>query len=385
MIDILVISTSSFTSINREVYVRLYKKGWKVELVVPRSQSFPGGIRQAELQREYDPPIHFLNLKGKIQRFQYFEGIKSLLNKLKPKFIYLDNDPGSYMAYVPGKWAKSNNAQLICQTNENQSYFLSEVKKRQGIKGLPTGILKKLILSYNRKYVSHIFSINRDGEKIFREMGFQSVQMIPLGFDDDLFKPDKIVREQYRNKLNLNAITFAFFGRMIHGKGLHILLEALSSLKMFSWNLMLDDFAAYKGPYYSYIKDMIQSLDLSERVVYIHSSHSEMPAYMNAADVVILPSITTPTFKEQYGRVIPEAMACQKLVVTSNSGALPEVVADSGIVIEENNILLLAQTLKSILTEPEKYSLLPDKALKRAINHLSVGKQAEVIDGYLKK
>ncbi len=49
-------------------------------------------------------------------------------------------------------------------------------------------------------------------------------------------------------------------------------------------------------------------------------------ALMNAADIVVMPSISTPTWIEQFGVVSIEAMACGTPIVTSDSGAFREIV-----------------------------------------------------------
>jgi glycosyltransferase involved in cell wall biosynthesis len=84
-------------------------------------------------------------------------------------------------------------------------------------------------------------------------------------------------------------------------------------------------------------------------VIFFEADHREIADYMNAADIVAVPSITTPSFKEQYGRVAPEAMACGCLVIASNSGTLPELVKGAGWVFGEGNVSELAVLLKEAL------------------------------------
>jgi glycosyltransferase involved in cell wall biosynthesis len=96
--------------------------------------------------------------------------------------------------------------------------------------------------------------------------------------------------------------------------------------------------------------------------------YSEIHKIYQKADVFFLPSITTPTWEEQYGMALVEAMACGLPVVTTNSGAIPEVVGDAGITVEEGNVDKMVKTVRSILTSPDmpkKYSALShDRATK---------------------
>jgi glycosyltransferase involved in cell wall biosynthesis len=48
--------------------------------------------------------------------------------------------------------------------------------------------------------------------------------------------------------------------------------------------------------------------------------------------VFVLPSHTTPVWKEQFGVVLIEAMFSHAAVVGSSSGAIPEVVGDAGVI-----------------------------------------------------
>ena len=65
-------------------------------------------------------------------------------------------------------------------------------------------------------------------------------------------------------------------------------------------------------------------------------------------DVLVLPSRTTPTWKEQLGRVLIEAMASGVPVVGSNSGAIPEVIGDAGLIFPEGDQDALAERLVTL-------------------------------------
>ena len=52
----------------------------------------------------------------------------------------------------------------------------------------------------------------------------------------------------------------------------------------------------------------------------------ELVDYYNCLDAYILPTYTTSNIKEQYGRVLVEAMACRIPVIGSTCGAIPDVL-----------------------------------------------------------
>jgi glycosyltransferase involved in cell wall biosynthesis len=47
-------------------------------------------------------------------------------------------------------------------------------------------------------------------------------------------------------------------------------------------------------------------------------------------DVLVVPSKTVPSWKEQFGRVVVEALACGVPVIASDSGELPNLVNETG-------------------------------------------------------
>jgi len=79
-----------------------------------------------------------------------------------------------------------------------------------------------------------------------------------------------------------------------------------------------------------------------------------MPAYLNALDVLVLPSRTTPRWKEQFGRVIVEALACGVPVVGSDSGHIPRLINDigGGVIFPEGDIEALAESIDELLSNP---------------------------------
>lgn len=72
----------------------------------------------------------------------------------------------------------------------------------------------------------------------------------------------------------------------------------------------------------------------------------------------MLPSLTTPRWKEQFGHVLIEAMACGVPVIGSSSGAIPEVIGDAGLVVPEGIPGALAEAINLLrISEIQRMSL----------------------------
>lgn len=384
--DIIVISTACHTAINRNIYKEFIKEGITLRIVIPKKLNFKLGSIQSEPPAKDDPPIEYLDLRGNNQRYSSFKGIIKLLNLHKPKLVILDNDPISLTALQVGLWSKFCNSKLFCISCENIPFGLISSFKRRGIKGLLYAIFKKILLRISQKIVHGVFTINNEGTEIFKKEKFINVKKIPLGFDPKYFQINQAQRDAVRSKLNLNGFVIGFFGRITYEKGIHILIDALNKMKDSKWTLLMDEFDIYKNEFQENIKKLIVSSDLLERVVSINPKHIEMAWYINSVDVVVMPSVSTPNWIEQYGRIAAESMACGKLVVASNSGSLPMLLNNRGIIFEENNSNQLAEILNELIDSPNYFkNYNRNEVSDYAFKELSIKKQMIEMISFLKK
>jgi glycosyltransferase involved in cell wall biosynthesis len=165
-----------------------------------------------------------------------------------------------------------------------------------------------------------------------------------------------------------------------------ILLQALARIGDLRWQFLMDRFFLYQSAYHLQIQRQIETLGLTDRVVHFDATHGEMPDYMNAADIVVMPSISTPKFKEQYRRVIPEAMACGKVVVGSSSGAIPKLIGDCGFIFPASDVRKLADLLRHLLTAADsELDVIRKMATQRAHAQLSIVRQADILYEKLSK
>jgi glycosyltransferase involved in cell wall biosynthesis len=77
----------------------------------------------------------------------------------------------------------------------------------------------------------------------------------------------------------------------------------------------------------------------------------KLPWFYNALNVLVLPSLTTASWKEQFGRVLVEAQSCGVPVLGSDSGAIPEVIGEAGLVFPENDDVAMLAALERLRVE----------------------------------
>ena len=98
---------------------------------------------------------------------------------------------------------------------------------------------------------------------------------------------------------------------------------------------------------------------------------------MNCMDAFVLPSVTTPVLKEQFGKVLVEAMACEVPVIGSSSGAIPEVIGDAGLVFREGDVDDLVDKLNTLANKPVFRQELAKKGKSRVLDNFTWQKFAE--------
>ncbi|MFH1244515.1 MAG: glycosyltransferase family 4 protein, partial [bacterium] len=94
--------------------------------------------------------------------------------------------------------------------------------------------------------------------------------------------------------------------------------------------------------------------------------YSEIPALLREGDIFLLASSPTPTWEEQYGMVLIEAMATGLPIITTTCGAIPEVVGDAALLAPPGDYSAIFTHLQHLLTIPTLAPALSRAASTRA-------------------
>lgn len=138
--------------------------------------------------------------------------------------------------------------------------------------------------------------------------------------------------------------TIGFAGRLVAPKGLDLLFEAAAALSV-GFVVSVIGTGEARGM----LESRAAELGIAERVVWSDWRPSvDMPAYYRSLDVLVLPSRSTRSWIEQFGRVLIEAMACEVACVGSSSGEIPHVLGDAGLVFPEGDAGALRECLQRL-------------------------------------
>lgn len=195
--------------------------------------------------------------------------------------------------------------------------------------------------------------------EVWRAKGYAGpLAVIPqFGTDPELFRPMSRPERPY---------TVGYVGRLVPEKGIPWLLDALSGLDG-DWRLRL----VGGGPLRDALIEQASRLGVADRVQFVGQiASTEMPAHYQQMDALVLPSLTRPNWKEQFGRVLVEAMACGLPVIGSASGAIPGVIGDGGLIVPEGDVAALRAALAE-LRDPARRERLGQRGRKRVLAHFT--------------
>ncbi|UIP59983.1 glycosyltransferase [Agromyces marinus] len=194
---------------------------------------------------------------------------------------------------------------------------------------------------------SGVSACNSEAARIAEYKGFVGrARVIPLGVDLDQFRPADAAGTPggrggapapYRDP---DPITVGFIGRLVPEKGVLLLLDALAREPRLRLRVV------GTGPLSSELPARAASAGVADRVELFGAVEpADIPEVMRSFDVLAVPSLPTPSWTEQFGRVAVEAMACGIPVVSSDAGALPDIVGGAGLVVPTGDAGALAEAL----------------------------------------
>lgn len=208
------------------------------------------------------------------------------------------------------------------------------------------------------------------------------IRTIPAGIDTDRFRPGPADPGTLsRMGVAEGDLKVLFIGRLVREKGV---LDLLYAARLASMDKSLDNvkfILAGGGPEKEHILSLARSMGIDDRISIPGSfSYGEVHRLYNSADIFILPSIPTPVWQEQFGMVLAEAMASGLPVISTLSGSIPEVVGDSGVLIQPNDPVSIYHEVKRLATDGAARGRLGLAARERAENNFNINKVSRQIE-----
>ncbi len=222
-----------------------------------------------------------------------------------------------------------------------------------------------------RENVDHFIAVTELAKRTLIKEGVRAdkISVIPVGVDLKRFKPVIIKKK----KRDLNILCIA---RLVPEKGVLDLLEAFLEISKKNKNVHLTFIGT--GPFKS---DLTGYKNIFVKQV----PYAKIPSELNHADIFCLPSKSTKTWEEQFGMVLVEAMACGLPIVTTATGAIPEVCGDSAIYSDPGDPKSLRTNLEKLLYNENLRHKLAKDSRQRAVKNFDREKVSKQIESLYKK
>lgn len=322
----------------------------ELAVMVPAFWDDPAGRIELERQHTdgYQLWVEPLRFNGNYH-FHYWPTLRRRIAEFQPDIIHMDEEPYNLATWLGLNAARRAGAKFL--------FFSWQNIYRQY--PFPFSWMEQQVLSQS----DFALMGNREAAEVFQKKGYKNRQAIvpQFGTDPETFKPAADRHGQLAERFKIG-----FAGRLIVGKGVDVLLRAAAQLPdTFDWHLEI----AGEGPKENSLRNLAEKLGIADRVSFRgRMGSAEMPAFIQGLDLLVLPSRTLSSWKEQFGRILVEAMASGVPVIGSNSGEIPHVIGDAGLIFNEEDADGLASAIKMLLADSDKRASFAELGRERALS-----------------
>lgn len=356
---LLVVSHPAVVSVNQEVYRELARRGWEVTIVLPdrwrHEYSDVDVVPQALEGMESSLRPTRIALRGRPQRHFYLANCAALSADARPDVAFLEAEPFSLPAAQWGFTLNRLGLPFGVQSYENIDRHLP----------LPVRWLRSRVL----RDAAFVAARSDSAAELARAWGAKGeVGLAPPAVPPWASVPTPAERR----------FTVGYAGRLVPSKGLTDLLAAVRRL-----DAPVDLMLIGNGEMRAQLDG--QEIPGSSVQVIDDLSHEQMASGYAQLDVLVLPSHTTPTWKEQFGRVIIEALWCGVPVVGSDSGEIPWLIGltGGGLVFPEGDDESLARQLAKLREQPALRRQLAETGRSAVERLFSVPAATDSLEGML--
>ena len=352
----------------------LSQMGYEIEIV--------GFIFSDKLYQEIPDGVKIIAIKG-AHYPEFLMSIAEIMKKIKGDLIYaVKPQPGSFGVALLNKLYTQRPVILDIDDWELSWYGGDEWQYRPTFKQLVRDILKKdsllrypnhpLYLKWMEKLVNQANAVTVHTHFLQKRFGGS---FVPNGKDTVLFDPHKYDEEECRNRYGLSGYKILMFpGSPRPYKGLEDVLVALDKLNQPDIKLVI----VGGNPYDDYDDQLIQKwgrwiIKLPNYPI------NMMPEVVAAAHIVVVPQRDTPATQAQFPLKITDGMAMAKPVLATKVGDIPEILAETGYIVEASSPEQIADKIEWIFQNLEEAQEKGKLARERCINNYSINTMSTIL------
>ncbi len=296
----------------------------------------------------------------------YVRGLPDVRRR-PPQVVYADEEPWSLAALQALLLARRAGAHLVVATKQNVARRFPP----------PFAQFRRLVL----RHAAAVIALTGEVAAVVRAQGYGGpLHIIPHGVALDRFAPDPAARRRLRTAWGVppTAYVAGYAGRFLPVKGLPHFIAAVAQVHAATpgparalppeavavprllvarpsppapgapAGQHVHAVLAGDGPERARLEALVRAAGLAGTVHIVPPMPPDrMASVYSALDVLVLPSVSLPGRREQFGRVLIEALACGTPVIGTASGGIPEVIETTGggVVVPEGDPAALALAL----------------------------------------
>jgi glycosyltransferase involved in cell wall biosynthesis len=320
--------------------------GYDMHLVSP--PAFAEGGSMVTATEDPDVPVHIVNTRGRRYHpilFWYVTSqLRRVIREVRPQIVDLHQEPYSLAAAAALRAieAEAPRAKICIYTAQN-------ILKRYPP---PFRQLEQRALRLS----AAAYPCATEAGEVLRAKGFAgAMHVLPLGVS---------VRPELPRSFGLDGLRVGFLGRLEPYKGGELAIRAFQAATQ-DLDATLEIVGS--GSQREELERCAAGLGVAQRVVFTGAvSQEEALDKIRSYDAVLVPSLTTATWKEQFGRIPAQALEAGTPVIASDSGSLREVVGDCGVLVREGDVDALSNALGALLRDPRQRAELSARGRERA-------------------
>lgn len=302
----------------------------------------------------YELAVEPMRFNGR-HHVHFYPGLGKQVRRFRPDIVHIDEEPYNLV---------TAHATMLAQRVGAKSAFFAfqNIDRRYPP---PFSLIERYCYSRSEMGIAG----NQDAADVLRAKGFKKpIEVIPqFGVDPQIYRPQKRTTD-WRH-----VPTIGYIGRVVPEKGLETLIAAVAKISSRPHVYIVGS-----GSHRMALQDQAERLGVRDRVQFRSAIAPEkVPALLADFDALVLPSLTQRNWKEQFGRVLIEAMACEVPVIGSDSGEIPNVIGDCGLVFPEGNAEKLAEHIKRVLDDSAYRRKLGVAGRTRVLDNFTQARVAE--------
>lgn len=326
---VIILSKALVVGAYRSKLNELARLGVEVVAVVPPEWREGGSSQRMEPVQDalYDLVVTPLRWNGHFH-VHYYPDLPNILRTVRPDLLHADEEPYNIATLLAVRAARRQGIPSIFFSWQN-------LYRRYPP---PFSFVERAVY----RLCPSAIAGSEEVVQVLRAKGYSgSITVVPqFGVDPTMFRP---------GDPDDRPFTVGYLNRMVPEKGPIVTLDAFQRLPSDLRMIMVGD-----GPLFSSVKREIQLRRLTDRVtLQSRVPSAQVPDLLRSMDVLVLPSISTGRWKEQFGRVLIEAMASGVPVVASSSGEIPNVLGQGGLIVDQGSVEALTSGIRQLYQHPE--------------------------------